>query len=99
MSSDLAERILAELAEIRHLLTERAPMEDRSLATGPAARYLGLHDKTLSKLRRSGSIAGYRSGPGGHWHYRLTELDRYRASLTADSKPRAALTRNINWAQ
>lgn len=75
MSDDLAERILSELASIKKMLAERPPMEDRSLTSAAAALYLGVHHKTVDKLRKAGHLQGYRTGPSGHWHYRTRLAD------------------------
>lgn len=97
MSDELASRILAELAVIRGMLSNTSPMEDRSLTTAQAAQYLGMHAKTLAKLRSAGEIHGYRPGNSGHWRFRVTELDRYRKSLTTPPPRVGSTTKEIDW--
>lgn len=54
--------------------TREPPVFEPLLGSEDAARLLGnIHVKTLQRYARQGSVPGYRIG--GHWYFRITELD------------------------
>jgi excisionase family DNA binding protein len=57
----------------------RAPSFELLVGCDEAARLLGnIHVKTLQRYARQGSVPGYRIG--GHWYFRITELDAWLRS-------------------
>jgi hypothetical protein len=55
-------------------LTRELLMFEPLLGSEDAARLLGnIHVKTLQRYARLGNVPGYRIG--GHWYFRITELD------------------------
>ena len=102
MSDEMAQRILAELAEIKARLPVVASEPNRSLPRKAAAEYLGMHEKTLADLTtladEPGKVKGYKTG--ARWKYRVSDLDRYRDQLAgaARSSP-SGRERAIDWAQ
>jgi len=57
----------------------RAPAFEPLLGCEEAARLLGnIHVKTLQRYARQGAVPGYRIG--GHWYFRITELDAWLQS-------------------
>jgi len=57
----------------------RAPAFELLVGCEEAARLLGnIHVKTLQRFARQGSVPGYRIG--GHWYFRITELDAWLRS-------------------
>lgn len=57
----------------------RAPAFELLVGSDEAARLLGnIHVKTLQRYARQGSVPGYQIG--GHWYFRITELDAWLRS-------------------
>ena len=57
----------------------RAPAFELLVGCEEAAGLLGnIHVKTLQRYARQGSVPGYRIG--GHWYFRITELDAWLRS-------------------
>jgi excisionase family DNA binding protein len=57
----------------------RAPTFELLVGCDEAARLLGnIHVKTLQRYARQGTVPGYRIG--GHWYFRVTELDEWLRS-------------------
>jgi excisionase family DNA binding protein len=57
----------------------RAPAFELLVGCDEAARLLGsIHVKTLQRYARQGTVPGYRIG--GHWYFRITELDAWLRS-------------------
>jgi excisionase family DNA binding protein len=57
----------------------RAPAFELLVGCDEAARLLGnIHVKTLQRYARQGSVPGYQIG--GHWYFRITELDAWLRS-------------------
>jgi excisionase family DNA binding protein len=55
------------------------PVFEPLLGSEDAARLLGnIHVKTLQRYARQGSVPGYRIG--GHWYFRISELDAWLQS-------------------
>jgi len=57
----------------------KAPAFEPLVGCEEAARLLGnIHVKTLQRYSRQGTVPGYRIG--GHWYFRITELDAWLRS-------------------
>lgn len=56
------------------------PSTDRWLSTKEAAEHLAIHPDTLRKYAAARSIPFEQDGPGCALHFRLSDLDAWRAS-------------------
>lgn len=61
------------------------------MSTTDAARYLGVHPKTLQRWVRDGAIAPSWTTPGGHHRWRLSDLAAIREQIRRDPPSRERL--------
>lgn len=72
----LADRIAERLGQ----LAKQRDEPDRWLKTREAAEHLGIHPDSLRKLAVARMIPSEQDAPGCARHFRVSELDRWRAS-------------------
>ena len=66
---------------------ESKPAFETLIDSPEAAKLLGnIHVKTLQRYARTGSLPGYQIG--GHWHFRVSELDAWlRSRINSNCQP------------
>ncbi|HYL64991.1 MAG TPA: helix-turn-helix domain-containing protein [Candidatus Methylomirabilis sp.] len=66
---------------------ESKPAFETLIGSPEAAKLLGnIHVKTLQRYARTGSLPGYQIG--GHWYFRVSELDAWlRSRINSNCQP------------